>query len=169
MSERKMNEVLCTNELWQNAPMDHPGEVTRKWRKEAKLTLPKLAELSGVDKGTISRFERGGDYRQEKFEAICRALGKTKADVYAVLAADAGKKLQATGNFLCGIPEHENHFRLVDEALHRGLPLEAMQRGMAALMVVWQPGPLYTSFESKDSGALFPEPLRITKKRRKLD
>jgi transcriptional regulator with XRE-family HTH domain len=66
--------------------MNHPGEVTKLWRKEQKLSIPALAKRSGIDKGTISRFERGGDYRKRVFDAIISALGKTQQELYAMVA-----------------------------------------------------------------------------------
>lgn len=66
--------------------MVHPGEVTRIRRKARKLNLRTLAKMSGIDAGTISRFERGGDFKYRVFQAICKALGCTPNDVYAELA-----------------------------------------------------------------------------------
>jgi len=45
-----------------------------------------LAKISKIDQGTISRFERGGDFRFRVFKAICKALDCTIRDVYLQLA-----------------------------------------------------------------------------------
>jgi transcriptional regulator with XRE-family HTH domain len=66
--------------------MEHPGEATKLRRKRKKFTIRKLAEVSKLDPNTISRFERGGDFKFRVFAAVCKALGCTPNDVYAELA-----------------------------------------------------------------------------------
>jgi len=44
-------------------------------RKEKKITLEMLAELSGVSKSTIRYYEQGGQITLEKADAVCKAMG----------------------------------------------------------------------------------------------
>ena len=122
------------------SPMEHPGEVTKIWRKEKKWSIPKLARISKIDKGTISRFERGGDFRRRVFVSICGALSKQPRDVYAILAQgmepapllapahspeheELHRKLQlildADGNYSLGI---ELNIEAIYQYLMSGLP-----------------------------------------------
>jgi transcriptional regulator with XRE-family HTH domain len=79
--------------------MKHPGEVIRMWRNERKISIPKLASKSKVDKGTISRFERGGDYRQKTFYDLLKALNEEPQKVYAVLASGYEQTLTPAAAF----------------------------------------------------------------------
>lgn len=99
--------------------MDHPGEVTKLWRKQRKLSIPRLAELSGIDKGTISRFERGGDYRKRIFEAICSALQHDVREVYAILAGDiSGAAVYDPHSMLCENKAHRILQTKLDAIMH---------------------------------------------------
>jgi|WetSurMetagenome_2_1015567.scaffolds.fasta_scaffold179556_2 transcriptional regulator with XRE-family HTH domain len=74
--------------------MDHPGEVIKRWRKDQKISILALARLSGIDKGTISRFERCGDFEMRVFRALCGALEKNPGDAYAEMATAQPAPLQ---------------------------------------------------------------------------
>lgn len=97
----------------------HPGEVIKMWRKERKISIPTLAQMSKVDPGTISRFERGGNYKQRTFEETCKALGKTVVDAYAVLCGSTAKPAPvAASGCIHGIEYHNKLLRMLDEILH---------------------------------------------------
>ncbi len=51
------------------------GQKVRAERKDAGLTLPQLAEMSGVSKDNLSRIEHGGDFQISTLYSLCRALG----------------------------------------------------------------------------------------------
>lgn len=57
------------------------GKNIRAQRKDAGLTLPQLAEDSGVSKGNLSRIEHGGDLQLSTLYTLCRALGCRPAHV----------------------------------------------------------------------------------------
>jgi len=98
--------------------MDHPGEVTKLWRKSRKMSIPLLARKSKIDKGTISRFERGGDFRKRIFEAICAALDHTPKDVYAVLSEEQRFAHAETSICPDNNPDHIFYQKLLEEVLH---------------------------------------------------
>ncbi len=74
--------------------MDHPGEVTKGWRKARKMSIETLADLTGIDKGTISRFENRGNFTMRVFRLICEAFGKTLGDAYAEMATPQPASIQ---------------------------------------------------------------------------
>lgn len=51
------------------------GKKLRAERKDAGLTLPQLAEDSGVSKGNLSRIEHGADFQISTLYKLCKALG----------------------------------------------------------------------------------------------
>jgi transcriptional regulator with XRE-family HTH domain len=98
--------------------MDHPGEVTKRWREGQKMSILALARLSGIDKGTISRFERCNDFEMRVFRSICEAFGKTLGDAYAEMATPKPAPLQAS-DILCSDPDHRKYQIKLDEILHK--------------------------------------------------
>ena len=51
--------------------------------RERKLTLPKLAELAGMDKGNLSRIVRSGKgYSADSLASIAHALGVDEVDLF---------------------------------------------------------------------------------------
>lgn len=52
----------------------HRGDVIRKLRRQRGWSLVDLAAESGVDKGTISKIERGGNCRPATLERLASAL-----------------------------------------------------------------------------------------------
>lgn len=62
------------------------GDLVRKLRHDAGLTIEALAKKAGVDKMTVSEFERSvGNHRQETLDKIAAALGQTVPGLYALL------------------------------------------------------------------------------------
>lgn len=51
------------------------GKQVRKYRKKAGWTLERLAELSGVETGTIGALEARDSKRSEYFPALAKAFG----------------------------------------------------------------------------------------------
>lgn len=100
--------------------MLHPGEVIKRWRKAQNISIPMLARLSTIDKGTISRFERGGDYRMRVFSSLCAALGKEPEDAYAEMAAP---KVASPQPKIGICKEHDEVLRKLDYILHKDLEL----------------------------------------------
>jgi transcriptional regulator with XRE-family HTH domain len=116
--------------LWQSIGVNHPGEVTKMWRKSAKLSIPRLAKLAKIDKGTISRFERGGDCRKRIFEAICKALKKTPSDAYAVLGQESTQPAPVVLFGSCSA--HKELHAMLEEILHGSI---ASIRNIVALFI----------------------------------
>lgn len=58
------------------------GALVSKYRKEAKLTIDELAEISGVPKGTINKIISGATKSPTvpNMKALAKAMGKTLAD-----------------------------------------------------------------------------------------
>lgn len=64
----------------------HAGDVVRKIRIARGLTIENLDELSGVDKGTISKFEKAArDSKGSTLQRICAALEVAPSDVLAAI------------------------------------------------------------------------------------
>jgi transcriptional regulator with XRE-family HTH domain len=124
-NENNRNIVFSNDDLWHSRHVNHPGEVTKKWRKDAKLSIPRLAKSAGIDKGTISRFERGGDFRRRIFEAICKALGKTTSEAYAVLGSEVPKILTEEVT----LEEHAELYRKFREVVEKS---ESIRKCLAA-------------------------------------
>lgn len=99
--------------------MEHPGEVTKMWRKEQKRSIHDVAVTSGVDKNTISRFERGSDFRMRVFKSVCQALGHKLVDAYAILGV--GGAQPALGSSACCDCHAEIH-RQLTAVLHTHTP-----------------------------------------------
>jgi transcriptional regulator with XRE-family HTH domain len=60
------------------------GDVLRKAREAKGLTLLDVWKSTGIDKGTVSKIERGlTDYKRDTFDRICVAIGVTPSDVLA--------------------------------------------------------------------------------------
>lgn len=59
------------------------GEVIKKYREQAGLTISKLAELSGISKGAISKIERGETERPEfnTIKPIAKVLDMPKQEL----------------------------------------------------------------------------------------
>lgn len=54
----------------------------KEWRAHRRLTQPRLAEMIGTTKQSISRIEKGEQpYTQESLEALAQALNCTPADL----------------------------------------------------------------------------------------
>jgi transcriptional regulator with XRE-family HTH domain len=72
--------------ICQTARVFHVGDVIRKLRKDRGWTLADLVEKSGVSKMTISTLERNqGNYKRETLESLAAALGKTTAELHAMV------------------------------------------------------------------------------------
>lgn len=112
------NAVGIRGDLCHFGCVEHPGEIIKMWRNSAKpkITIPKLANLSGIDPGTISRFERGGDYKQRVFETLCAAFGRTRKDAYAILAIDG----KPAPDVLC--KEHADILNKLEAILNNATP-----------------------------------------------
>lgn len=52
-------------------------EELKKLRKEKNLSVPKLAELSGLPKTTIYNYEKGSEPTINKADKLLKALGVT--------------------------------------------------------------------------------------------
>jgi len=52
----------------------HLGPFLKRTREYRGLTLPELAERSGVSKGNLSRIERGGDVQASTLKKLCDVL-----------------------------------------------------------------------------------------------
>lgn len=62
-------------------PTYRPAYI-RAYRKRAKLSLDGLAEKAGVDKGNLSKLERGLlPYKQDVLERIAEALDATVEEI----------------------------------------------------------------------------------------
>lgn len=60
------------------------GQVIRRWRKDAKMTLEALATAVGTDAANLSRVERGlQNHTSDGLAAIAAALGTTPATLIA--------------------------------------------------------------------------------------
>lgn len=80
-----MHFVITENQT----PVFDVGDVLRKLRLEKGWSLEELAEKSGVDKMTISKFERGiSDSRQSTIDSLARALGLSGAVELHTIARD---------------------------------------------------------------------------------
>lgn len=51
------------------------GKVIREIRREQKMQIGRLAELSGLHRNTVSRVELGENVSLENFEKLLAALG----------------------------------------------------------------------------------------------
>ncbi len=98
--------------------MFHPGDVLRKWRNKRGIGLVELAKISKVDKGTISKIENGGSYRQPTFEKLCSAFGKTPFDVYRELVEGAIHTETSAAAFTCKNPDHAKIHSMLDDILN---------------------------------------------------
>lgn len=57
----------------------------REWREREGLSAREVADLTGCDKGTISRLERGQRYASPRMRVqIARRLGADVSDLFAV-------------------------------------------------------------------------------------
>ena len=97
--------------------MFNPGDVLRKWRNKRGIGLVALAKISKVDKGTISKIENGGSYRQPTFEKLCAAFGKTPFDVYRELVEGAINLETNPAGFTCSNPDHTKIHAMLDDML----------------------------------------------------
>ncbi len=98
--------------------MEHPGEVTKLWRERKKWSIQKLASHSKIDKGTISRFENGGDYRQRVLREICRALHREIREVYLILSEGAEPSNEADpAGVLCSDNKHRKLQEMLGQIL----------------------------------------------------
>jgi transcriptional regulator with XRE-family HTH domain len=75
----------------------HIGDVVRKWREQRtpRTSAEALARLAGIDKNTVSRFERTGKAQPDKIERIVAALGRTMQELYAALSDDVSPEDRA--------------------------------------------------------------------------
>ena len=106
--------------------MEHPGEVTKLWREEKKLTIVALAgkikeviKGAKIDKGTISRFEHAGSYHQKTFNAIVAALGHTKKEAYAILAGAISTAPEAAPVCPENNPDHIPYHTKLEDIFHK--------------------------------------------------
>lgn len=58
------------------------GDVLRRFRKRRRMNVTDLADKSGVDKNTISAYERGRTPKPDKLDAIARALHTTATEIF---------------------------------------------------------------------------------------
>jgi DNA-binding XRE family transcriptional regulator len=109
--------------------MKHPGEVIKMWRLEQNMTQETLASKSNVDKGTIVRFEKCGNFHWKVFESACESLGKTLKDAYAVLAGISDAMSYQSAGALCSDPTHAEYQKKLDEIFHKEGPQGAWIQG----------------------------------------
>lgn len=99
--------------------MFHPGDVLRKWRNERGIGIVALAKLAKIDKGTISKIENGGSYRQPTFEKLCQAFEKKPIDVYIELV-ERNRGSVSTAASICpdNNPDHISYHATFEDVLH---------------------------------------------------
>lgn len=93
------NAPLTSGLVWHTCAVFKVGDVVRKVRTEKKprIGLLKLAALTGLNKGTLSRLERGEiDPKYSTLERIAEALGVPVA--HLVTPPSASQPIAMTGS-----------------------------------------------------------------------
>jgi SOS-response transcriptional repressor LexA len=88
------------------------GDVVRKLRLiKAKMDLIPFAKFAGINKGTLSKIENGGNCEIDTLEKIAVALGMSPSELYAYLDVYYSKPAQAA-EFLksAAVAEPEIHY-----------------------------------------------------------
>lgn len=68
------------------------GEKIAVYRMKKGLTLKALAELSGIDSGTINRLEHGkASPRPRTVRALCEALEAPFEDLFTIIEQPSGR------------------------------------------------------------------------------
>ena len=96
--------ILATeqyNEAMKKQPSDSLGEVLRRLREQAGLSVRALSAASGVDIANISRTERGeATPKRESLERIAKALGVESADLLTLAGYATGEALPSFTPYL---------------------------------------------------------------------
>lgn len=83
------------------------GDVIRKLRlTKKKMSILTFARFAGLNKGTISKAEKGKNIEKETLEKIAKAFGKTVGDLYAYIPQQNDQGITTERQDLpYGIPE----------------------------------------------------------------
>lgn len=73
----------------------HIGDVVRKLREAKRWNQLRLAEVAGLNKGTIVSVEEGANVKVETMQAVAKGLGLTMAQLYTLLPATGEETAQA--------------------------------------------------------------------------
>lgn len=78
----------------------HVGDVVRKLRESKRWNQARLAEVSGVNKGTIVSVEENGNVKRETLEKVAAGLGMSVGDVYNLIPGSETQRSAAAAELI---------------------------------------------------------------------
>lgn len=66
--------------------------------KEKKITQSKLAEMTGINQGTISRFDKNSQHLDVHLVSISRALDIQIEELFHIMVSDRGSQMPTKKN-----------------------------------------------------------------------
>jgi len=140
----------------------HVGDVIKKLREKAGIKKGKFAFLAKMRPATLGAIEKTGRHDPASLEKIASTLRVSVAEIHAQVPGT--NILKPAPPLVCSDSAHLELLQITDQAMHDGIPEEAIHSGIQALLFAGRlpPGSAAVGSERKEPpGDLVPPQINI--------